>query len=1545
MPATPSRGWYKGERSFGSATVPWEFYIEGGRSHGAGRRAAGIGGGAVAVTGPGGARPGRAAADIGVVGATAAGVAARGRGRRRHRAGRRAAGVGSSGAAVTAQGRRAAGAGAGCDPSFCLFVRLECLSYKHRGVSEFRTEHMENRLMTSSNGDDLKPTAAPEADAPIADSSVSKAALGETIEHAAALGDAKQRETSGAPKAFGRYQVRSLLGKGGFGAVYCGYDSALQREVAIKVPYLQNLSADTEQEFLQEARQLAQLKHPGIVTVFDVGVDQGTGYIVTDYLKGQNLAQWLKHHAPGWQETVRIVAAIGDALDHAHAQRMVHRDIKPANIILVDGERPVVVDFGLAISDKQLEAPRRGTVSGTPAFLSPEQTRGEGHRIDGRTDIYSLGVLLYCMLTSRLPFQSVDLHELFREIQEDDPQPPRQLVKTIPRELESICLKALSKRLKDRYTTAGDMVEDLRRLSAVPPVAAAGAAPNSPLSPQLTQPTPPPHPSSQRKIRAAERRRITVWQCGCEALCSAPLLEALDPEEQHELLLEIQALCREVAEKYRGAVVKTTDHGLQLCFGFPIAYEDAAPSAVRAGLEVLERLGARSLQLQRDRKITLSAAVAIHTDLAVVQEKDHDVEKLSIVGSVMSVVDQLESLAQPDTVLISEDTHHLIKGHFECSHQGTKRLKGVAAEKQLYRVVNERTPGSRIDVTGLTPLIGRDREVGLLQERWEQAAEGIGQVVLLIGEAGIGKSRLVHGLKEFVVGQNSGNSDTVVEWRTSPHHQNSSLYPAIECFEHILNINRQMSAAEKLDRLVTCFERLGLGGTQPVALMASLLSIPCEGRFPSPQLSPQHLKEKTLDLMMAWLRELARRQAVLFIVEDLHWADPTTLEFLEILLNEASNERQLTLCTFRPDFVPPWRSRPHVTQVALHRLTKRQIAEMMLRLSMLKSIPQRLIDQVAERTEGVPLFVEEFTAMVLGSGKVRAKDGVLEVSESFPLQEIPATLQDMLMARLDRMACNIELVQLASALGREFSHELLQAVSPPQAETALQGDLIKLIEAELFLQRGRTPNAHYQFKHALIQDAAYQSLLKKRRLLLHHHIGQVLEAQFPDTCTRQPELVAHHFNEAGEAAKALEYLTRAGARAMERGAHQEAIRHLTRALELIRTLPDTPERRTQEIHLHISLGVPLQATLGYSAPEVEANYTRAHELCLALGLTVQLFAVLYGLFRYSMLQAKYNKALQLGEQLRVNAEQAQSLEFIVAAHRALGATCFYRGETARALTHLETVLAVEPTQPMRTRSYRYDVVDPWVASRSYLAWVLWLRGDPDAALGQAQAAITGARELEHPFSLALACSFASWLYQFRHEVESAAGASDEAIAVSKERGYQFWIGWAQVKRGWILAERGQLGQAVADLTQGLKAWRAHGSELGSSYYLTLLAEVYGKLGQIDDALKTVAEARRFAEEHAEGFWLPEINRIHGELLLLHLGNAEAEVCFEQAIAIARLQEAKSLELRAVTSLARLWIKQGKAEPAREMLTSMIGWFQEGLDSYDLRLAKAMLEMP
>ncbi len=872
--------------------------------------------------------------------------------------------------------------------------------------------------------------------------------------------------------------------------------------------------------------------------------------------------------------------------------------------------------------------------------------------------------------------------------------------------------------------------------------------------------------------------------------------------------------------------------------------------------------------------------------------------------------------------------------------------------------------------------MGREEELALLHRHWEQVKDREGQVAMLNGEPGIGKSRLVRELRDRV----EQDGALCIEFRCSPYHQNSALQPVIEHLQRLLQWQKDDTPQSKTDKLHATLARYRFPQADTPALLAALLSLPQPADSPPLNLSPQRQKQKTEEALIAWLVEEADHAPVYCAWEDLHWADPSTLELLGLLIDQTPTTRLFVLLTSRPEFTPPWGQHAHFNQLTLSRLGRRQVPQMITQATGGKTLPTEVVQQIVAKTDGVPLFVEELTKMVLESGLLIETNGDYKLSGPLPPLAIPSTLQDSLMARLDRLATVREIAQRGATIGREFSYELLQAVSPLDEATLQQG-LKQLVEAELVFQRGLLPQALYIFKHALIQDAAYQSLLKSKRQQYHQQIAQVLAETFPETKETQPELLAHHYTEAGLIAQAFPYWQRAGDRAVQRSANVEAISYLTQGLELLKTLPDTPERAQHELTLQITLGTAFIATKGYSASEVGIAYTRARELCQQTGETAQLFPVLGGLWQFHIVRAEYQITRELGELILSLAQNERDPAFLlVEAHDALGQTFCFLGELSQAQAHLEQGILLYDPQHHRVLTSLCGGEDPGIACRVFAAWTQCLQGYPDQALTKSHAALSLAQEVAHPFSLAVAFTFTAVVHMFRGERLVAQERAEAGMTLSSEQRFAGFLAWGTILQGWALAMQRQREEGIAQIRQGLAAYQATAGELFRPYFLALLAEAYGKVGQNEEGLTTLAEALAQVEKTGERYYEAELYRLKGALTLqsqASLGQvssslgqvqgksqtsqdksenpsfqpltpstpaeAEAEACFLKAIEIARRQQAKSLELRAVTSLSRLWQQQGKKDEARQLLAEIYNWFTEGFDTKDLQEAKVLLE--
>jgi class 3 adenylate cyclase/predicted ATPase len=1026
----------------------------------------------------------------------------------------------------------------------------------------------------------------------------------------------------------------------------------------------------------------------------------------------------------------------------------------------------------------------------------------------------------------------------------------------------------------------------------------------------------------------------------CDLVGSTALAERLDPEELREVLAQYQDACADVIHRYEGHIARYVGDGLLVYFGYPQAHEDDAQRAVRTGLSIVDAI--RDLETKiANPNVNLSVRIGITTGLVVAGDigSGERVEEKAIVGETPNVAARLQALAEPNAVLIGTNTRRLVEGLFDCEDLGQQQLKGISKPVEVYRVRMESGAPSRFEAKaarGVTPIVGRDEEVELLLKRWGRAKEGESQVVLLSGEAGIGKSRITRGLQERL-----GEVSNRVLYYGSPYHKNSSLYPAIDQLERVLRFDEDESAAQKLDKLEAVLVGLDLSVENHAPFLASLLSLPFNGRYRPLQLTPQELKNETFRVLVAVIERMAARDTVLMVVEDAQWIDPSTLELIGLFVEQMRAARFLLVIAFRPEFMPPWSRHPHVTALTLNRLSQKESAAMIAKITRGKALPDEVFDQIIAKTDGVPLFVEELTKTVLESGLLKEEGDRYALAGPLPPLAIPASLQDSLMARLDRLAAVKEVAELAATCGRAFSRDLLLAVSVFKKDV-IDNALSELFDAELIYRRGLPPNFIYEFKHALVQDTAYQALLKSTRQRYHQAIAQALEQQFPTTAETQPEVVAHHYTEGGLVAQAIRYWHRAGQRAVERSGDLEAIAHLTKGLELIKILKETPEVAGQELQLYLTLGPALVAARHFADPSVGHAYARAFELCQRLEDKVHLPLVLRGRQAFHRLRGELRKARDLGQQLVALAERQQDTALLVGGCHALGQDLFSLGELVAARQTVERGISL--FDPGKHRLQNWPGGQPGEQCYLYDAFALWMLGYPAQALRRGEEALAMAEGLAKSANLINTLAFVVLIHALRREPAAARHRAKATTEMSVQHKNPF-LAWGTILHGWAQAAQDQIEDGTAELDQGITAYRTTGSRTWLPCFLTLQAETYARAKRIDDGLASLAEAFAVIEETEECCWQAELSRMRGELLMAASSDcrAEAETCFSRAIDIARQQQAKSWELRAAVSLGCLWRDQGKRKDARDLLAPIYGWFTEGFDTADLKDAKSLLD--
>jgi class 3 adenylate cyclase/predicted ATPase len=1040
---------------------------------------------------------------------------------------------------------------------------------------------------------------------------------------------------------------------------------------------------------------------------------------------------------------------------------------------------------------------------------------------------------------------------------------------------------------------------------------------------------------------SAERRQVTVMFSNLVG--STALSARMDPEDLHEVIAAYQKCVAETVRRFDGFVAKYMGDGVLMYFGYPQAHEDDAERAVRAGLELI---GATTGLKTR---ASLQIRVGIATGLVVVGDLvgSGDAQERGIVGETPNLAARLQGIAEPNMVVIAESTRRLLGRLFELQDLGARDLKGIAGPVRIWAALRASSVESRFEAlhaSGLIDLVGREEESELLLRRWSRAKTGEGQVVLLAGEPGIGKSRLTAALLERVAGE----PHIRLRYFCSPQHTDSALFPIIVQMQRAAGLALDDAPGARLDKLDALLAQTSTS-IQDATLIAEMLSLPNDGRYPTLDLAPQERRQRTLEALAWQLVALTRSNPVLMIFEDAHWTDPTSLELFSRAVSRIRTLRVLLMVTFRPEFDPPWIGRPHVTALTINRLAEREVSAMIDRLVGNKLIRASIRQDIIERTDGIPLFIEEMTKAVLEADSQRAAERAVAAAPS-PALAVPASLHASLMARLDRLGPAKEVAQIGAAIGREFSHALLAAVArKPEAELASALD--RLIAAGLLFRQGVPPYATYLFKHALVQDAAYGTLLRERRRTLHARIAETLEGQFAEIAESQPELLARHYTEAGLIEKAAGLWGKAGQRSLERSALVEAIEQLTRALAQIATLPATPALRREEIKLQVALITPLMHVKGYAAPETIAAEERARSLietAEALGEPPEdrllMFSVLYGFWVANQTKFDGDAICELAAQFLSSAEKQGTVAPRMIGHRLKGSSLLCTGQLVQGLAHLDRAIELYDPDQHRVLTTRFGH-DIRVAALVWRALTSWALGYPDAALADVERALTDAREIGRAATLMIALAWTSTTQYYCGNYSAVNAQAEELLTLSDEKGAMYWKAAGMCMQGLFLHQTGRASEAAQKLNSGIAAWRGTGASLFTPTRLCWLAAPLAELGHFDDACRCLGEAITVIETSKESWCEAEVNRIAGEVALKSPAPdaAKAEAYFERALAIARAQQAKSWELRAAMSMARLWRDRGKRDEARDLLAPVYGWFTEGFDTLDLKEAKALLD--
>jgi TOMM system kinase/cyclase fusion protein len=1323
----------------------------------------------------------------------------------------------------------------------------------------------------------------------------------------------------------GGYEIVDQLGAGTFGRVYQARQLSTGQPVAIKIlrGWQDSGRADVEtqrERFRREMRLSAELSHPNIVRLIDSGESaEGTLYAVFEFVPGSTLKDILA--AGGrlcWGETLHLMTQVLDALSCAHARGVVHRDLKPENIMVTrTGARrnALVLDFGLGgfVGEAQGWALPRLTATqemmGTPCYAAPEQLRGEPPTT--RSDLYSWGLIFLECLTGELAVGGGSAQDVL--LKQLGPEPVRIPSTIGNRRLRRLLETVTAKPVERRNATIEGLLQELSRLEASA-LDAPSAAPDLQL------------------VTEGERRQLTVICCGLGVASrdgSAPDLEDVD-----QLLHAQHALYEQLAGRSGGQLASVLADQVLLVFGYPHARENDARRAVHTALRIAAEVERANARLEAEQGSRLEVRIGVHTGLVIVHELRQVARETlpDLVGLTPRVATRLAGLAAPGEILVSPDTLRLLRNEFVTEPAGEHPVCEDGHRLSVFRVTGEQGPAAGAETmlrVRETPLVGRSHQLNELLDIWSGTAAKRGRTVLISGEPGIGKSRLLRELRRRVPARGW------LECRCAPENQDTPLRPVADML---------MAAEEPLESLLA---RYGSDLAESFPLLAAALSLPPNGKQLTAQLTPERQKELAFNALVTLFFRMAEAHPRVLALEDLHWADPTTLELLALLVREVEATPELDtepaprlslVLTARPEFTPPW-SLSDLSLIPLPRLTTSDVEEMVrAAIADGQSLPRGMLEEVIRHADGVPLFVEEVTRVLIETG-ILAEETQESATDGSTF-EIPGTLRDLLAARLDALSPSArETAQLAAVLGREFRWELLRATTPKD-ETTLREDLRELTEAAIVFPRRSARAESYAFKHALVRDAAYETMVRATRQTTHLRVANTLRERFPDLERDRPEILAQHFEQGGKLVTAVEYWTEAGDRTMGRGAYAESIQLFEHGFALLGGFPESSERNKHERRLCESLGMALLMTRGFGAPEVEENFARALQLCDALGEPASL-RTMSGVWINHVVRSDREATGRLLGSMRRRAEASRDPLTVITAHAWAGVRAFYAGEFVQACDEMTRGTEWYHTEEHRSFVEQYGY-DGGIDAYAFLVWSLWIRGYPERALRVCHEMLSIADQTANPSALATALGFGANLARDRGDLERVFELTERSIALATEQKLYFWAGPAICTRGWATLQRGSVDDGIAQMRQGLSIYETLGVRATYAYHLSGLIEAHLKRWAPEEGLALVDDALAGCQTLLDCFYEAELHRLKGELLRLQDDQAEAETSCRTALDLARRQDARSFELRAAMSLGRMLRDQGRRSDAKSLLGGVYDWFSEGFDTKDLREAGALL---